>query len=392
MLKHVLLAAFVSTLLISCSDTTTTPGDDRSQLEQQVVANYSAIVLASYNDALTGAQTLRVALKSFTDNPTQQTHEAAKLAYIAARTPYLQTEAYRLYGGPIDDANGPEGLINGWPMDESYVDYIKDNPNAGIINRPDLYPTINKALIESLNESGGETNISCGFHAIEFLLWGQDFSLTTPGMRSFTDYIVSSSGPGMNAQRRADYLLAAADLLIDNITYVRNTWNPGVGSYYETFNADPKKAVELLLTGLVRFNLGELAGERMEVAFTSADQEDEHSCFSDLTDMDIQFDQQGIVNVLTGSYKKSNGETVQGKGVLDLIQYMDMGTANKLREAATASTAACAQIMNPFDNELVDPAGRQRVQNAIKALRLQGGALQDGALKLGYTLSGELPE
>ena len=49
---------------------------------------------------------------------------------------YSPTEVFRFYGGPIDDDNGPEGLLNAWPLDEVFIDYVLGNPDAGIINDP----------------------------------------------------------------------------------------------------------------------------------------------------------------------------------------------------------------------------------------------------------------
>lgn len=134
----------------------------------EVVATYADIVYASYQDAYETVVTLQAALQTFVANPTEDTHQAAKDAWLAAREPYGQTEVYRFYGGPIDDADGPEGLINAWPLDESYVDYVAGAPDAGIINNAADYPEINADLLESLNEAGAEENISTGYHAIEF--------------------------------------------------------------------------------------------------------------------------------------------------------------------------------------------------------------------------------
>ena len=132
--------------------------------------------------------------------PSQATLDAARKSWLAAREFYGQTEAFRFYGGPIDGDNGPEGRMNGWPMDESYVDYVEGKPNAGFINNPKF--KLSKASLAKANEHGGEENISTGWHAIEFLLWGQDLSETGPGDRPFDDYV---KGKGRNAERRAQY-------------------------------------------------------------------------------------------------------------------------------------------------------------------------------------------
>ena len=91
-------------------------------------------------------------MDAFLADPNETTLAAAKEAWLAAQEPYGQTEAYRFYGGPIDDADGPEPLLNAWPLDEAYVDYVEGAPEAGIINSPDSYPTIDQDLLISLNE------------------------------------------------------------------------------------------------------------------------------------------------------------------------------------------------------------------------------------------------
>src|SRR5215207_1458069 len=121
--------------------------DDLETLKRDAIANYAALVLAGYEDSLTLAQDLQAKIDKFVADPTAETQQAAKDAWLAAREPYGQTEAFRFYGGPIDDANGPEGLINAWPLDEVYVDYVDGAPESGIINHPETYPDIDATLI-----------------------------------------------------------------------------------------------------------------------------------------------------------------------------------------------------------------------------------------------------
>ena len=143
---------------------------------KQVVLNYANIVHASYVDSLNLAKNMQEKINSFLESPSQTGLDEAKQSWVDSRFPYLQTEVYRFYGGPIDDEDGPEGLLNAWPMDEAYVDYVKGSPKSGIINNTEDYPEITQDLLISLNEKEGEENISCGYHAVEFLLWGQDFN------------------------------------------------------------------------------------------------------------------------------------------------------------------------------------------------------------------------
>src|SRR4051812_17782354 len=101
-------------LISSCSDDDNGSGSSEVT-RQQVVANYAEIVYANYSDALEDAQALETAINEFTAAPTADKFEAARTAWKTARESYGTTEAFRFANGPIDDADGPEGLINSWP-------------------------------------------------------------------------------------------------------------------------------------------------------------------------------------------------------------------------------------------------------------------------------------
>ena len=303
-------------------------------------------------------------------------------AWKRARIPYGQTEAFRFYGGPIDDADGPEGQLNAWPMDESYVDYVEGNPCAGIINDPEA-PITQEHLL-ALNEQGGEENVSLGYHAIEFLLWGQDLSADGPGARPVSDYV--------EAPRRVQYLQTVASQLVDDLRSLVEEWAPRQnGNYRTAFLAqEPNEALRQILVGIGTLSRSELAGERMAVALESHDQEDEHSCFSDNTHVDIVRNAQGIQNVIEGRYVRSNGTVLSGPGILALLQD---GRKAELRHQMRNAMTAVHTIKPPFDREIVTPIGRQRVQAAIHALRAQAEAIVNAAADLGIpNLQVELPE
>ena len=339
---------------------------------EQVVAHYADIVHAGYADSHKQAVALQRALQTLTERPSTAALEAAKSAWKRARIPYGQTEAFRFYGGPIDDADGPEGLINAWPMDESYVDYALDNPAAGIINDPDA-PITRESLV-ALNEQGGEENVSTGYHAIEFLLWGQDLSADGPGARPVSDY--------EEAPRRVQYLHTVAAQLVDDLRFLVQEWAPRQdGNFRAAFLAqEPQEALRQILVGVGTLSRSELAGERMTVALASQDQEDEHSCFSDNTHDDIIRNAQGIQNVIEGRYMRGNGTLVEGPGIMALLPESRRA---ELKGKVRNAIAAVHTIQPPFDREIASPIGRQRVLAAIHALRAQAEAIANAAADLG---------
>ena len=263
-------------------------------------------------------------------------------------------------------------MLNAWPLDESYIDYVVGNPEAGIINNPQDYPQINAALIEQLNEQGGETNISAGYHAIEFLLWGQDITAPgqkLPGQRPLTDFTTEK-----NAQRRKQYLNVVADLIVGHLSELVGQWSDSPNNYRAKFlkqNID--SSLTSILQGMSSLTGGELSGERMTVALGKGEQEDEHSCFSDNTHNDIIMNQKGIENIWLGIYKRRDGSSLTGKGIYSFIQQNNAITAQEVQEYFNKSNEKISQIQAPFDYEISqsNEAGNQRVAQAIAALQKQ---------------------
>ncbi|MDO5625795.1 MAG: imelysin family protein [Pseudomonadota bacterium] len=346
-----------------------------------VARHYAQLVHANYADTLAAAQEMQTAINAFIAAPSADTLAAARQSWLAAREFYGQTEAFRFYGGPIDDDQGPEGQLNAWPLDESYVDYVQGKPGSGLINNPKF--KITKANLARMNERGGEENVSTGWHAIEFLLWGQDLSETGPGERSFNDYV---DGQTPHADRRRQYLKVVTELLIDDLNALVRAWAPGGKNYGARFARGGRESVRKIIVGLGSLSRGELAGERMEVALASQDQEDEHSCFSDNTHRDMVTNALGIRNVWLGQYRRRDGSTLSGPGVRDLVAAADAPLADKTTAQLDASLKATEAIEAPFDREIIggpDAPGRQRVQKAVDSLTEQSKLLVASAHAIG---------
>jgi putative iron-regulated protein len=399
---HSLVATFALALASSfsagCSDNSTE--DDSSAMEQEVIDNYAEMVEANYADALDTATELHTAAHELTEAPSKKLLTDARNAWLASRDPYGESEAFRFYEGPIDNAEtGPEGLMNAWPIDESYIDYVTDVDaagdevvmNTGIINTPDDYPEIDEEVLIMANETS-ETSISTGYHAIEFLLWGQDKSATGPGDRQYTDYLTDGDGTHENQDRRAQYLLTAADLLVSNLVSVHDQWKDSDDNYRADFVTKPHKESLLdILTGMGALAGGELAQERMNVAYEDRDQENEHSCFSDNTVADLHNNAKSVQNVLLGRY----GE-IDGRGIDELIAAKDSKLAGKMREQIQTALDEIDGIEGPFDQAILDlnddgedGPNRQHIAAAIAALKAFQENCSLAATKLGLELSFE---
>lgn len=345
-----------------------------------VATSYATLVHANYEDTLAAAKAMQQALRQFTAAPSQAGLDAARQAWLAAREFYGQTEAFRFYGGPIDDDKGPEGRLNAWPMDESYVDSVVGNPGAGLVNN--RKQPITQRGLAALNEKGGEENIATGWHAIEFMLWGQDLSETGPGNRNFQDFV---DGKAPNADRRRQYLNVVTELLIDDLAFLVRAWAPGVANNYRArFVKGGNESLRKMFVGLGSLSRGELAGERLEVALSSQDQEDEHSCFSDNTHRDAVTNAQGIENVWLGRYVRADGSTLQGPSLRDLVAAQDAALADKTTQQMRQSVQSAEAIPAPFDRAILPGnPGRAKIEATIQSLTAQSEQIVAAAAAVG---------
>lgn len=376
--RTITAVASIAFLVAACG------GGADENLRSEVVANYADLVHEAYSLSLASAQEMDAAIDTFVADPTGENLEAAKTAWLTARDDYGPTEVFRFYGGPIDnEESGVEGLLNAWPLDEVYIDYVEDAPEGGIVNMPAEFPAIDSELLISLNEEGGEANISTGWHAIEFLLWGQDLSADGPGARSADDYTSAA-----NADRRAEYLSQTSDLLLVHLQEMVDAWAPDAENYRADFTEMPAdEALGMLITGMGELSRGELAGERMTVAYEARSQEDEHSCFSDNTTNDIIGNATGIEMVYLGTVG-----SVDGPGVYDLVASEDQELADRLRDEIAESISLAEAIPAPFDQHLAegvsdDDPGRVAILDTIVALETQADSIVDAASILGVEIN-----
>ena len=327
-----------------------------------VVATYADIALAKYEDALTTAKALDQAADALIAKPSAETLAAAREAWKAARIPYQQTEVYRFGNAIVDDW---EGRVNSWPLDEGLIDYVdkgygtESDENtlytANVIANPaieingqkvDASKITPELISGTLQEAGDiEANVATGYHAVEFLLWGQDLNGTGPGagVRPFTDYDTAACTGG-NCDRRAQYLAAATDLLVTDLEEMVANWGPEGAARKGLLHGDPKAGISTILTGMGSLSYGELAGERMKLGLLLHDPEEEHDCFSDNTHNSHLYDAIGIRNAYQGSYRRIDGSTVEGPSVSDLVKEADPAIDAELSGKLDVTVAAMEAI------------------------------------------------
>jgi putative iron-regulated protein len=354
-------------------------------LAARVMADYAELAFEIYDDSLNGARGLASAVDQLLAAPSAERLQEARRAWLRAREPYVQSEVFRFYGGPIDRV---EMRVNTWPIDESYVESGLLGKAPGIIENEADYPVLSESLLAGLNVKDGETSVSTGYHVVEFLLWGADTRADGPGERAYTDYVASTKV----AARRGQYLRLVTAQLVQDLAQVRDAWAPDRSDNYRAeFGRLPAlQALARAVKGLGSLSGPELAGERLTVPYATKDQENEQSCFSDTTSADIVRDALGIENVCLGRYQRSDGTQFQGSGLCVLIAAQDPALAAELTRQIEASVAAARRIPTPFDQAILgsDSApGRRAIEDTIAALQRQATTLAKVATVFGLKAS-----
>ncbi len=411
--------------------------------QQEVLTTYANIALANYTDSLNDAKQLQTYINAFIKSPNAQTFANAKTAWLNSRESYGQSEIFRLSNTPIDAEEGwaekaygnLEGQINAWPLDENMIDYTTDangkKTKGNIIDSKGKFTPqaaegeeakavdVSKITVDTitdLNENGGEANVASGYHAIEFLLWGQDQDYNSmiadkvthgamvAGQRPLSDFTTDKL-----AQRRKAYLKAATDKLVNDLARVTSAWKTSVsqncdadatGCYRAALlgqlkgkdaakNIPTNESLKSIFGGMGMFVKSELANERIAVAVLTPSEEDEHSCFSDNTHRDIDTNYQGFKNVLKGIY---NGKAY-GHGAYDNLDAQTKAKIDNLMgqiEQKIASIDKIAKTSRHFDHQIYPTDPQSKVIIKLKnELRKLGDEMISVAKQNGISLSVE---
>lgn len=412
-MKKTLMAASLSVALaFSLNGAIAANAVSNQVTPEMVVEQYTNIAYATYQDALTQAKKLKAAIEVFIRTPNDQNLQAAKTAWLTARIPYQQSEVFRFGNKLVDDW---EGQLNAWPLDEGFIDYVDSrdyqhelgnevaNLNLIAANKPIKVGStlvdaskITPELLASLNELGGsEANVATGYHAIEFLLWGQDLNGTAVGAgnRPITDYATGKDCTNGHCDRRKAYLVATADLLVSDLEWMTQQWAPDLKDNYraQLLKADSTKGLRKMLYGMGSLALGELAGERIKVALEANSTEDEHDCFSDNTHNSHYYNAKGIENIYYGRYLSVDGYKIEGPSLYSLVYKQNSKKAKEFSERFDQTQQALELMVETAESgmtfdQMIAPnnkKGHKIANQAISALVEETRAIKEIASLVG---------
>ncbi|QQD25210.1 hypothetical protein GJQ55_12340 [Venatoribacter cucullus] len=294
-------ALLLAALLAACDQnppTTSLPAAPEQEQRLPDSSGFSAhLGLTAYTRmslAAQSAQELDSKLAALLYNPGEESLAAARHAWRTAYDAWLETllYAYLPINDPPDwaskgiDYQQTIALLDSWPIEGGYIDYLPGYPFSGIVN--DLTLPLNEDSLLAQHRFSDPTYASLGYHALEFMLWGAD------GERPPRDFlpqentapvVASSDEEGtaanpetdsgdadlpvsvntvQNHNRRRQYVQLVSEQLQKHLHRLQRRWEPSNGYYAGLLqHARPEQVLNASLMAMQQLLSEELLGKRL---------------------------------------------------------------------------------------------------------------------------------
>jgi putative iron-regulated protein len=208
----------------------------------------------------------------FLAHPTQQLLLELRDRWNTAHQAYLACQLYQMLAF---SRSGQKQLeltkqrVNAWPIQGGYIDYLPGYQFTGIINDSTLAITLDNLL--SQHQFSDLSDVSVGFHALEFLLWGEGFDRPASDFQA-SDSQLSEQGIELDANnRRRTYFELLTSHIIAELDGLSQRWERQTttnGTYLDEL--PPGAQLSFLLTSSYRV-LNDYLLERLISPFRGGD-------------------------------------------------------------------------------------------------------------------------
>jgi uncharacterized iron-regulated protein len=340
-----------STTTASQSSATNASFDDR-----QIIKDFADQVVIPTNQLFAKrAEELSSAVNRFVKNPNDQTLKAAQDAWVAARSPWEQSECFGF--GPAESL-GYDAALDSWPVNET-----------------DLKAAINSKDKVTSEYVKKRQDTEKGFHVIEYLLFGNDKS------KKATDF----------NKRELDYLQALSTDFSQVANDLVTSWTKGVegnpayreviatagdsrNSTYPSLQAGAEEMVQGMID-----SLDEVANEKIAKPFEEKDQKWMESRFSFNTLNDLKSNVKGAENVYLGRFPDAN---TSGTGLTAYVAKVNPDLDARVKSELQASVEALEKIPAPFEKSVTDPQAADEIESAQKVINTLQETIKQEVLPL----------
>jgi len=356
-----LLMAGVLTLGVGCNSSDTTPkatteGTDSpaedagitesvepiDEAQVQIVSDFAAqVVIPTYKELVSRSTVLKSTVETFVGDANGETLKAAQDAWVTARSPWEQSEAFAF--GPAD-ALGYDGALDDWPVNETDVEAILASED--------------ELTVEYIQDR--ETTEQ-GFHTIELLLFGLDAQKTAA---DFTERELAylSAATGAFDQAANDLLISWTEGIDGNPAYqevLATAGNEDNPAYIST-----QAGIQEIVEGMIGC-LEEVGEEKIGAPLESKENLDFESRFSQTSLSDFK---NNIISARNAYVGEVPDVGTSGESLSAYVATLDAEVDEKVKSDLDAALAAVEAIPGPIEQTITDSDAEAKIKTAMAAV------------------------
>lgn len=317
------------------------------------------------------------------DEPSVDSLDAARRAWIDAHRAWVSTEVY-LYAGHPAHREGLVDRLDTWPIRPSHVDFVPGEPDAGLINQSDT--ELDDDTLRELHQKGGDDYATTGFHVVELLLWGWSGGGTDEQRRASAFGGDRQTAP--NPDRRGRYLRRAVGLLAEDHEQLVQMWSaePAGAARSAFLEQNDAAAIRQMLAVMKRVTVDLLGEKRLNGPLQTEDRLQLPSPFSRTGVSEIQTSLRTLHDFYHGVDARSDNSQMEGPGLRAIVSQVAPELDSQLNDQLEEAIQLADAIPKPYDEALQTDEGRPKIQKTADQIETIGQTLDQIGQKLGIPL------
>ena len=252
-LQRIGIAMLSALLLAGCSDNAAEPqivetaaeaapsafellNPELSASAKEIALEYVQQIDTDFKQAGIEIEKFQSSIATLTDQTNIENLNLSKQAWLNAHSAYELTTLHRYYATQLMGEQDSLVLmqlqyqINHWPIVPGYIDYVDGYPDSGIVH--DINVNLDADSLREQHGSFDVSEVTLGFHAIEFLLWGYDADSVARPATDFDAVLELTpkeieSGytlEQLSNNRRRLFLSVVVDTLVKDFLALQSLW------------------------------------------------------------------------------------------------------------------------------------------------------------------------
>ena len=252
-LQRIGIAMLSALLLAGCSDNAAEPqivetaaeaapsafellNPELSASAKEIALEYVRQIDTDFKQAGIEIKKFQSSIATLTDQTNIENLNLSKQAWLNAHSAYELTTLHRYYATQLMGEQDSLVLmqlqyqINHWPIVPGYIDYVDGYPDSGIVH--DINVNLDADSLREQHGSFDVSEVTLGFHAIEFLLWGYDADSVARPATDFDAVLELTpkeieSGytlEQLSNNRRRLFLSVVVDTLVKDFLALQSLW------------------------------------------------------------------------------------------------------------------------------------------------------------------------